>query len=242
MSGITGRTRTSTIDGWSSCAGRPSVRPREKGSIYQTQESLPRLPFVVEQGSAEEGLAGERFSTEVRDGWIIGFNAGEFGAGLWWYSPDGKRRYKISGDQVVGFLQTDAGLLALEGLTHVSRSRGRLVRLNQGPDGRWRSEPFVDLDEAPEVALKDADGSLLLASHDRLLRIDPSTRKVDVLVKNAFWGGLYPTSMIVAPTGEIYIGMRHGVARVESQAKAWKVQWLLPNRRIVEQEPKDSTF
>ena len=76
------------------------------------------MPFKVPQGSAKEGLAGEWFSVKISDGWIIGFNAGEFGAGLWWFSPDGKKREKISEDQVVGFFVTDAGLLALEGLAH----------------------------------------------------------------------------------------------------------------------------
>ena len=101
--------------------GRTSVRlrsvKREKGSPYpEKQESYPPMPFEVLQGSAKEGLAGEWFSVKVFDGWIIGFNAGEFGAGLWWFSPDGKKRVRISDDQVVGFFVTDAGLMALAGL------------------------------------------------------------------------------------------------------------------------------
>ena len=75
--------------------------------------------------SATEGLAGEWFSVKVSDGWIIGFNAGEFGAGLWWFSPDGKKREKISGDQVVGFFVTDAGLLRWKDwLTAILQSAG----------------------------------------------------------------------------------------------------------------------
>jgi hypothetical protein len=220
--------------------GHPLVRLREKGSIYRRQESLPRMPFKVEQGSVKEGLAGEWFSTKVPDGWIIGFNAGEFGAGLWWYSPDGKRRYKISRDQVVGFLETEAGLLALEGIAHGFDSLGRIVRLTRGSDGRWRSEDLVDLKGAPEVAVKDGDGSVVVATSDRLLRVDPTTRKVDILLENAFWRGLYPASMIIAPTGEVYIGMRHGIAKVERQGTAYKTQWLLPNRKIAEQEPREA--
>ena len=83
--------------------GRPSARlrtvKREKGSPYpEKQESYPPMPFKVPEGLATEGLAGEWFSAQVADGWIIGFNAGEFGAGLWWFSPDGKKREKISED------------------------------------------------------------------------------------------------------------------------------------------------
>ena len=140
--------------------GRPSVRlravKREKGSYYpEMQESYPVMPFKVPRGSAKDGLAGEWFSLQVADGWIIGFNAGEFGAGLWWFSPDGKRREKISEDRVVGFFATDAGLLALEGIAHGGPSRGRIIRLATGEDGRWRSEPFVDLKGRPGDGGKD---------------------------------------------------------------------------------------
>ena len=98
------------------------------------------LPFEIEPGSASEGLAGRRLSTKVADGWIVAFNAGEFGAGLWWFSPDGKKRAKIAEAWVKDFLLTDAGLLALEGIAHRFENRGRIIRLLQDRGGRWRTE------------------------------------------------------------------------------------------------------
>lgn len=214
--------------------GRPSVRlrsaKRENGSPYpEKQESYPSMPFKVPQGSATEGLAGEWFSVKVSDGWIIGFNAGEFGAGLWWFSPDGKKREKISGDQVVGFFVTDAGLLVLEGLAHGNTSVGRIIRLAKGGDGRWRSEHFVDLKGAPVAAVNGTDGTLTVATDDRLLRVHLDTRKIDVLLANAFWGGLYPNSIVVGPSGAVYLGMRHGVAEVERVDKVYRAKWLIPD-------------
>ena len=71
--------------------------------------------------------------------------------------------------------------------------------------------------------------ALIVATHDdRLLRVQPAPRKVDVLVKNGFRGGLYPNSMILSPQGAIYIGMRHGVASVEKRGRNYRVDWLLP--------------
>jgi hypothetical protein len=221
---------------------RPTVRlravRREKGSPYpERQEAYPKLPFEVPQGSAKEGLAGEWFSAQVADGWIIGYNAGEFGAGLWWFSPDGTTRYKISEDQVVGFFKTNAGVFALEGIGH-GVPQGRIIRLTQGKDGRWSAEPFVDLKGAPETAVLSAERILTVATNDRLLRVHLETRKVDVLLSNAFWGGLYPKSMIVAPSGTVYLGMRHGVARVEKQGEAYHAKWLLPSREF-DRPPQD---
>jgi hypothetical protein len=214
--------------------GRPSARPRaakrDKGSPYpERQEWYPPMPFAIEQGSAEDGLAREWFSVQVSDGWIIGFNAGEWGGALWWYAPDGKRRYKISQDQIIGFFKTDAGVFALEGIAHLNLSRGQIVRPQKGADGRWTSSHHVDLGGAPETALLDSKGLLTVATHERLLRVNLATKKIEVLLENAFWGGLYPKSMILALSETAYIGMRHGVAEVESADGRHRARWLLPN-------------
>ncbi len=213
---------------------RPSARLRatkrtKDSTDPERQESYPLMPFTVPHGSAKEDLAGEWFSVQVSNGWIIGFNAGEFGAGLWWFSPDGKKREKISEDQVIGFFETGAGLLALEGIAHGTRSVGRIARLAKGEDGHWHSELFVDLKGAPETAVKSADGTLTVATLDRLLRVHLDTRKIDVLLNEAFWGGLYPTSMILTPSGSIFLGMRHGVVEVEKIGTVYKANWLIPN-------------
>ena len=195
------------------------------------------LPFEIEPG---DGLYGRRYATRVSDGWIVGFNKGEFGGWLWWFSSDGKSRERIAKDvRTRAFVETKQGLLVVEGLAHGLRSRGRILRLARNPEGRWKAEDVIDLKDAPEAVVKTADGSLLVATHGRLLKVDPASRKVNVLLDEAFWASLYPDSMVVAPDGRIYIGMRHGVARVEKGEAGHKVAWLLPNRAFVEEKPKE---
>jgi hypothetical protein len=167
------------------------------------------------------------------------FNAGEFGAGVWWFSPDGKTRYKIAEAWVVDFYSTKVGLLALEGIAHGSQSNGRIIRLARDRGGRWRSEDLIDLKHAPQVGVMRDDGSLLIATTDRLLRVVPSDKTVEVLHNDAFWGGLYPDSLVVTPGGVIYLGMRHGVARIEKKGKEYQVAWLLPKKDFVEPEDPD---
>jgi hypothetical protein len=206
-------------------AGVPSAK---LGGERREQAPSP-LPFAIEKGTDAEGLAGRRISVKVDDGWIVGFNAGEWGGWLWWFSPDGSRRYKIASDCWVNeFVATDAGLLVVEGLAHMGVNRGGIVRLTRKDDGRWHSEAFVALNEKASCVAKDADGTLLVATWRRLLRVNLTTKKVDVLVAGAFWGGLYPTSMVVTPRGTTYLGMRHGVAKVEKQGGTYRVDWLLP--------------
>lgn len=78
----------------------------------------------------------------VEGGWLAGYNGGEFGAELWWFSTDGKRSYKISNHQVNQFLVTDDAVYAAEGLSHLSMSEGSVVRLSN-VEGKWKAETFA---------------------------------------------------------------------------------------------------
>ena len=194
------------------------------------QEIPPNLPFEIKPGSSREGLAGRRTSAKVDDGWIVGFDAGEFGAGLWWFSPDGKRRQKISEDHVLCFFVTTSGLIAVEGLEHGTISKGKAFQLSRKGDGDWSTEPLIDFGEAPQVAIKESDGLILVATSKRLLRFSPAYKKPDILLDKAFWDGLYPNSMVITPLGTIFMGMRHGVAKIEKEGDRYKISWMLPTK------------
>ena len=103
------------------------------------------------------------------------------------------------------------------------------VRLAKDGNGRWRSDQFVDLKGAPEAAMVGADGTLTVATHDHLVRVHLKTRKIDVLLDNAFWRSLYPNSMVLVPSGALYLGMRHGVAEVKNVDGVYQAKWLVPN-------------
>jgi len=209
---------------------RADLRPRGR--------AVPApLPFKIEPGSALDGLAGERKSVRVDDGWVVSFNAGEFGAGVWWFSPDGARRDKLSGENVVDLVPTTSGLLAFEGLAHRGLTAGKVARLSRAADGRWRSETVLDLGHVPWAVTKDADGSLVVVTSDRLLRVIPSTMKLEVILPHLPWGTAYPNSVAVAPSGTIYVGMRRYVAKVERAGTAYKLRWLVPSETFEDQEP-----
>ena len=72
-------------------------------------------------------------------------------------------------------------------------------------------------------------GSLTVATENRLLRIHLDTGGIDVLLKESCWVGLYPHSMILAPSGSVYLGMRHVVVAVEKEGAAYKAKWLIPS-------------
>ena len=187
------------------------------------------LPFEIKppKGSYAPMLRGQRYVTMVNNGWIVGFNAGEWGGTLWWFSSDGRKKYMISKDQVSGFFPSKAGLLAIEGLAHMSIDKGRIIRLRQNRKGRWATERFVDLKHAPYAAALDSGGSLIVATSGQLLRVHPN-KTIDVILNREYWSGLYPDSMAIAPSGTIYLGMRYAVARMRRSAAGYKVDWITP--------------
>ncbi len=181
--------------------GRPSVRTQKR-----SEDDRGKLPFAVAKGFRNVQVA------KVADGWIVASNYGEFGAELWWFSPEGKSRYQISREHVRGFLQNDRELFALEGLAHKGIDRGQVLRIVRGSNGKWRSERVVDLGSEPGAATRDKDGSLIIVTNTRLVRVRVG-KPVETLLDDMFWDGLYPNSIVVDSSGTVYIGMRKGVAK-----------------------------
>lgn len=207
------------------------VEPFDESQLYD----LP-LPFSPPQTWSVERIRegptdGSRYITPVENGYLVGFNKGEWGGSLWWCSSDGSDFYHVTRQQVVGFLPTRIGLLALEGLAHLNSSRGQLLHLKRNAEGRWTSEPFLRLPGAPDAGTLQSDGSLLVVTTRELLRIHLDKR-VDVLLQDQFWWCLYPNSVVVTSSGIVYIGMRHGVVRARPGEGAYVVEWLLPNQEF----------
>lgn len=146
--------------------------PQVSNSKGNQEIQNPPIPFEIKPGSPKEGLAGRRIIKKVNDGWIIGFNAGEFGAGLWWFSPEGKKRYKVSDDHVLKFIAMPLCLVAIEGIEHGTISEGKAICLSKNEKGRWISEPLIDFGEAPKAAIKDGDSTIMVVTSKRLIRAD----------------------------------------------------------------------
>ena len=183
------------------------------------------LPFEIKPGSAREGLwasgkpqksmtGGSSASTRVSSGQDSGG-----------FRPAVRQGIKSRMTTLLAWSRYKLWVaLAGRRLVHVPAApyKGRVLRLYRSAKGLWVTEDLLDLGGAPEVASKDVDGSLVVATYNRLLRIFPTSKKTDVIVDNAFWGGLYPNSLVIAPSGTVFVGMRHGIAKVEKKGKSYK--------------------
>lgn len=181
------------------------------------------LPFPL-TGKAKEGLAGRRRVKPIEGGFLVGFDAGEFGGALWWFGGAGDRRQRIVDENVVGFVDLGGAPVAITGLAHLGMSRGRALRL--GPDGYggYRVVAWVDLGGAAQAFVSEGKDTVLIQTTSGLMRL---TACGDLSVLgNARYDVLYPTSMAVDDAGVVSIGMRHFVARWIPSAGGYREEWL----------------
>ena len=222
---------------WSSAANYSPINWQIKrdGNVIRASatsnpvaQSSPRPNFVPKA----EQFVGAGAVQQVDDGWLVGFNQGEFGAALYWFSNDGRRNYKISDDQVADFMRMPRGIIAIQGLAHLGISEGSLIGIARSSDTKqWRSTTIQKLPEAPEAFVRLSNGTLIVVLSDSLVSFS-SDYEMTVLIKCADWGSLYSTSVAVSPDeSRIYIGMRQFVVEFELGTK--KLRYLVPNRTFL---------
>lgn len=175
--------------------------------------------------------------TRVDDGWLVGFNRGEFGAALYWFSAEGKRNYKISDHQVADFFSQPDGWYAIEGLAHLTSSQGSVIRITRPqPHEPWQASTVAKLPFAPYAVSVRRDGTMLITLSDALVSVG-TDGKVATLLADAPWGSLYPNSSVLSPGEQkLYIGMRQFVGEFDLATK--KLRLLIPSDAFLNKLPK----
>ncbi len=166
----------------------------------------------------------------VRDGWLVGFNEGEFGAALYWFSRDGQRNYKISDDQVVDFMSTPQGVVAIQGLDHLNLNIGSLIGIAPDPKtGRWTATEIMNLPGAPESFVRLNDGRIFLALGESLA-VMTSDNQLETLVTPTDW--VRPDSIVAsADASKIYVGALQYICEYDVTTKRFR--YLVPELSFV---------
>ncbi len=201
---------------------------RSKDQVLASKVS-PNEEFHGEQPPFEPRVGRWREyyqAVMVSNGWLVGFNYGEFGAALYWFSPDGKKSKKVSDHQVVKFIHRFDGLHAVEGLGHMGLKRGSIIRLSQKGEV-WQAERLVDLGDAPMGCAFADNGDVFVGLAHGLARLDIES-KLTTVVKEYPWDIIWTESMALsADQQRIYLAMRQYVAEVNLKSR--KVRVLVPS-------------
>jgi hypothetical protein len=193
----------------------------------RTQRDRPKFSPKTEEFSTGPETAFMR----VEDGWLTGFNVGEFGAALYWFSRDGKQDYKISDHQVVDFFSGVDGVYAIEGLGHMGYSHGSVIRIARAEaGGRWQASTVVELPGDPCTVSTRRDGTMFIAAPDWIVAVGRD-RKITTLLQDPWW--YRPTSAVLSPDEQkLYIGMEYFVAEFNIPTKTLRL--LVPSDTFLE--------
>jgi hypothetical protein len=183
------------------------------------------LPFDVKpKGDEKSKMSGRISLIKVEDGYLVGFNRGEWGGYLYWFSKDGSNHYLISNDQVVQFINKKGQNYAIQGLAHLTMSEGSIIKIEK-KNNKWLAHEYVSLPTAPEAIGLDIDDNFLIMTSKSLLKIEDN-KKIQTLIGRGFWYDDLTTNSMVISNNIIYAGMTAGVFKYD--LSNGKQEWLLP--------------
>ncbi len=184
-----------------------------------------RPVFSMARVISHEEPSEPAYVQQTEDGWLAGYNRGEFGSALWWFDKEGKSSYEISHHQVNQFFKYEGRYFAVEGLAHLGFSEGSVIEITL-KNRKWIAETFVELPESGEAAAILPDGRVCIATTRMLLALSMS-KTMEILVPRARW--YYPHVIQVdAKAGHVYVGMRQFVARYDLGANSRRIELLIP--------------
>ena len=192
--------------------------------ISRSDAEQPVLPPLLK---VEPEMRGRRSVLKFSDSWLLGFDGGEFGGGLWISNADGSETKRISADNVKGMVPIGDGILVLSGLAHMTLDFGDALILSQPRGMTVALEHAIHLDGEPKAYAKDSDGSVFVVTTYNLSRIKETGELQQLVWLPGFMRFQYANSMVKADDGSIYIGMRMFVLRLLSPG--YTEEWLLPD-------------
>lgn len=161
-------------------------------------------------------MIGRAMTVRAGGDWLIGFDAGEFGGGLWWTSPDGNRTKLLTRENVQAFVRRGEDVLVFTGLAHMGYNRGAAY-LFRSTSSDGEITHIGDLDSAPYAALLESNGSVLVALSNGVVTLRPDGSFVR-LYEQEEMPSLYPNSVAGEESDAIFVGMRFYVLRLHRRA------------------------
>lgn len=194
------------------------VIAQNKIAKYPSVDTLPfRLYFDTMRSYSWKGF---RTVKKVDNGYLVGFNKGEFGGSLYWFSEKGDTSYQISRVNVDYIFEYKKKVYMANGLFHMGTDLGRINEMRFA-DGKWKVEETLELPSKSNVILPYKD-RMLIVTTKTILFFD-GTNNFDFIKKDGFWNILYPQSAVIV-NDDLFVGMRGGVYKINLTTK--KEEWL----------------
>jgi hypothetical protein len=149
-------------------------------------------------------------SIKVNNGWLIGFDRGEWSGALYWYNNDGTEKYLIKDRNIQDIVTLENKIFITQGLAHLGGDFGSISKI-EFKNNKWVVEKTTELSGNPYKTIV-FDNELISITTEDIISID-SDMKLETLYEKSFWRILYPKS--IASDNEIlYFGMRGGILKL----------------------------
>jgi hypothetical protein len=193
--------------------------------------ALPLPPSLKHQDGmpGRTVRAGLSAAMHFDNSWLIAYDGGEWGGGLWLTNEDGSKTRRIVEDNVHFVIPIEGGLLVLSGLAHMSMDFGNAF-IFSNPDGLNISlRHTVHLDGEPTAYTKQAGGAVLFTTTKGLCKIMQSGELTDLTYFPEWTSAQYANSMVVANDGSILIAMRMFVLKLRQDSSGgYSEEWFIP--------------
>lgn len=139
---------------------------------------------IINQNTAvevrEERKKTPNVAIRVKNGWLTGYDGGEWGGDLRFQAKSGDAQQLLN-NNVENLFKFGTGYIALTGLSHLMMNEGMVYRVFN-VDGQWRVTPWVTLPGAPidswrtetgEILIDTYSGGSILLAEDGKLRMAP---------------------------------------------------------------------
>lgn len=197
---------------------------KQLSSSYERDEySRQQFPKGVKH---QQGMIGRQSIFKMPGGgWLLGFDAGEFGGGLWSADSSGNT-HKLSAENVHGLVDTPQGILVFVGLAHLFLDSGNVLIVPYTATSNAEVKILAKLDGAPEALTRISSDTALVVTTHGITEITSLGSAKTLL--HADFSLLYPNSVVSTPDGTVYVGMRLFVVRFDPHAEHDAEQWFLP--------------
>jgi hypothetical protein len=153
--------------------------------------------------------------------WLLGCDLGSYGGGLWLVARDGTTRTTLWNGRVWDIVLAQGRTWALtEGTQYGS---GLVLEVVQ-QDGSWAVRRRAEARGHP-IGLLEWEGGILLVTREGLFALGDRNA---TLLTSLDLGRLFPTSVAMSESGEVYVAMRHYLLRMRHTSAGWTREWLAP--------------
>ena len=185
--------------------------------------SADTLPFKLYFDTLKSySWKGFRSVKKVDNGYLVGFNKGEFGGALYWFSEKGDSSYQISRGIVIYIFEYKKKIYIASGLFHMNQDRGEINEM-KFTDDKWKVDQGVELPSKPDIIMPYKDRMLIVTT--RAILFFDGTNNFDFVKKDGFWDVLYPQSAVIL-NDDLFVGMRGGIYKINLNTKS--EEWLQP--------------